>query len=239
MDKLQWFKFSYANWRMGKIQRCSEVTQARFLNLCCLYWSKECFLSYEDAEIEIDKDHLDILIKKKIIYINEDMISISFLDEQFAEIQENNNNKRKSGIIGNLKRWHSELYNKYKRKEISLEDAINQSQSIADQSHTDNKPIADQSQSIAEKKREDKNRIDSKEKFANNIRLLSTNLPKSEIEKFIDYWTEKNPNGKKMKFEKQKTFDPNLRLKRWESNYKEFKKVGTNNPPTATKKQLK
>jgi len=132
-----------------------------------------------------------------------------------------------------------ELYNKYKRKEISLEDAINQSQSIADQSHTDNKPIADQSQSIAEKKREDKNRIYSKEKFANKIRLLSTNLPKSEIEKFIDYWTEKNPNGKKMKFEKQKTFDPNLRLKRWESNYKEFKKVGTNNPPTATKKQLK
>jgi len=83
------------------------------------------------------------------------------------------------------------------------------------------------------------NTNNSKEKFANNIRLLSTNLPKSEIEKFIDYWTEKNPNGKKMKFEKQKTFDPNLRLKTWESNYKEFKKVGTNNPPTATKKQLR
>ena len=65
MDKLQWFKFTPSDWMMGKIQRCPEITQARFMRLCCLYWNKECLLSIEDAEIEIDKEHLDILIAKK------------------------------------------------------------------------------------------------------------------------------------------------------------------------------
>jgi len=69
MDKLQWFKFAPSDWMMGKIQRCPEVTQARFLRLSCLYWNKECNLSYEDAEIEIDQEHLDVLIKKKIIKV--------------------------------------------------------------------------------------------------------------------------------------------------------------------------
>ena len=38
------------------------------------------------------------------------------------------------------------------------------------------------------------------------------------IQEFVDYWTEKNISGKKMKFEMQKTFDINLRLIRWNIN---------------------
>ena len=38
------------------------------------------------------------------------------------------------------------------------------------------------------------------------------------IDGFIDYWTEKNTNGKKMKFEMQQTFDINRRLKNWKKN---------------------
>ena len=79
MDKLQWFKFTPTDWIMGKIQRCPEITQARFMRLICLYWNKECVLSYEDAEIEIDKEHLDILISKKIIKIEDNFLLIEFL----------------------------------------------------------------------------------------------------------------------------------------------------------------
>ena len=96
MDKLQWFKFSYADWRMGKIQKCPEVTQARFMNLCCLYWSKESNLSYEDAEIEIDKEHLDVLLSKKIIEQNDEFIIIKFLDEQLEGIAETSKGKSKA-----------------------------------------------------------------------------------------------------------------------------------------------
>lgn len=101
MDKLQWFKFSYADWRMGKIQRCSEITQARFINLCCLYWSKEGALTLEDAEIEIDKEHLDILLSKKIIEKNKKNIVIKFLDEQLIDITETSKGRSKAANV----RW--------------------------------------------------------------------------------------------------------------------------------------
>ncbi len=156
MDKLQWFKFAPSDWMMGKIQRCPEVTQARFLRLCCLYWNKECELSYEDAEIEIDDEHLSMLIRKKVICNNNSFISISFLDSQFQEINETSSEKSKSGVIGNLKRWHPAVYKRFSNKEISLSDAL----LLAKQSHTDNTPITEGSQSIAEKKREEEKRED-------------------------------------------------------------------------------
>jgi hypothetical protein len=101
MDKLQWFKFTPTDWIMGKIQRCPEITQARFMRLICLYWNKECLLSYEDAEIEIDKEHLDILLLKKIIKIENDFLIIDFLNEQMENISETSQ-KRREAV---LKRW--------------------------------------------------------------------------------------------------------------------------------------
>lgn len=101
MDKLQWFKFTPTDWIMGKIQRCPEITQARFMRLICLYWNKECVLSYEDAEIEIDKEHLDILIAKKIIKIDNNFLLIEFLNEQLENIAETSQ-KRRDAV---LQRW--------------------------------------------------------------------------------------------------------------------------------------
>ena len=101
MDKLQWFKFTPTDWIMGKIQRCPEVTQARFMRLICLYWNKECVLSYEDAEIEIDKEHLEILLSKKIIKVEYDFLVIDFLNEQLENITETSEKRRKAV----LERW--------------------------------------------------------------------------------------------------------------------------------------
>ena len=103
MDKLQWFKFSPTDWSMGKIQRCSDTTQLRFLRLVCLYWNKECVLSIEDAEIEIDKEHLDILVAKKIIKTNGNFILIEFLNEQLEGIYATSDKRRESV----LKRWRN------------------------------------------------------------------------------------------------------------------------------------
>jgi hypothetical protein len=101
MDKLQWFKFMPTDWVMGKIQRCPEVTQARFIRLICLYWNKKCILNYSDAEIEIDKEHLEILIAKKIVKIENDFLIIDFLNEQLYGIAETSK-KRREAV---LKRW--------------------------------------------------------------------------------------------------------------------------------------
>lgn len=203
MEKLQWFKFNPTDWVMGKIQRCPEITQARFMRLICLYWNKECKLLIEDAEIEIDKEHLDILINKKIILTNDTFLNISFLDEQFYEIETNQKDKSKSGVIGNLKRWHLDIYNKFMNKEISLEQAIEQSKVIAHLSHTDCTPIATQSQNIAEKRRgeenrEEERREDNKKVFkfipplADDVKAYCISRNNNvNVNKFIDFYESK------------------------------------------------
>jgi len=228
MDKLQWFKFCPTDWVMGKIQRCPEITQARFLKLCCLYWNKNCEISVEDAIIEIDKDHFDILVAKKIIFISDDQIYISFLDEQNVEIKETSKDKSVSGIVGNLKRWHPELYKKFSNKEITLDYAIELSKSIANLSHTDSTPIATQSQNIADKEkiknREDKTIIDKTIYYdflflnleKNNIKIsigefekLCQTYTQEVTEKAIKYLSD-------YKIEKgYKTKSDYLTLKRW------------------------
>jgi len=104
MDKLQWFKFTPADWMMGKIIRCPEITQARFMRLCCLYWNKETELTEEDAIIEIEDEHFKILLKKKIINSDGVTISIDFLDEQFDKILETSKKASKAGKASAAKR---------------------------------------------------------------------------------------------------------------------------------------
>ena len=60
-----------------------------------------------------------------------------------------------------------------------------------------------------------------KEKFLEevyNICYAEKLLSDLEAEDFCDYWTETNKTGKKMRFEMQKTFNINLRIKRWSRN---------------------
>jgi len=94
MEKLTWFKFTPSDWVMGKIQRCPEVTQARFIRLCCVYWNKDCVLSYDEADIEVDKEHLDILISKKVIKLEDGFIGIDFRNEQLLEISKTSEKRR-------------------------------------------------------------------------------------------------------------------------------------------------
>lgn len=138
MDKLQWFKFTPTDWVMGKIQRCPELTQARFMRLICLYWNKECLLSYEDAEIEIDKEHLDILISKKVIKNDNGFLVIEFLNEQLENITETSEKRRQAVLL----RW-----TKVKQNDTS----VLQSDTSVLQSDTEKSRVE------LEKKREEKN----------------------------------------------------------------------------------
>ena len=152
MDKLTWFKFSPTDWIMGKIQRCPDDTQGRYMRLVCLYWNKECSLSVEDADIEIDTEHLDLLIKKKIIKVVDEFIRIAFLDEQMDAILETS----KKNSISAKKRW-----NKANAVEVNGYSVVSKNNAtaipksnIAMRSHKDALP------NHADKIREDKIRED-------------------------------------------------------------------------------
>ena len=204
MDKLQWFKFTPTDWIMGKIQRCPEITQARFMRLICLYWNKECILSYEDAEIEIDKEHLDILVSKKIIKLDEDLLVIDFLNEQLENISETSEKRRKAV----LQRWA-----KVKQKDTSV-------------SKKDTSVL----QNDTEKSREEKdkikvNNIDSRKlKFADTLKPFIDIYGRDLIKDFYGYWTEPNKSNTKFKQELEKTWDTKRRLENWAKNDINFNK---------------
>ena len=70
-----------------------------------------------------------------------------------------------------------------------------------------------------------KNTIKDREaEFRNKVLTAGLKLPIKThlLNEFCDYWTESNPNGTKMKFEMQKTFDISRRLKKWIRNSTEW-----------------
>jgi|TARA_R100000482_G_C5129155_1_gene150714 DNA-binding transcriptional ArsR family regulator len=68
------------------------------------------------------------------------------------------------------------------------------------------------------------NNIYIKEKFIAEV--MSFDYPKEMLEDFINYWTE---GKRKMRFQKQPTFEIKLRLIRWAKNDKKFNSKKTNN----------
>ena len=70
----------------------------------------------------------------------------------------------------------------------------------------------------------EKEDIDSRKlKFAHTLKEFSNIYSREMLKDFYDYWTETNENGKKFRREMQRTWDLNLRLKKWNSNIKNFK----------------
>jgi len=59
--------------------------------------------------------------------------------------------------------------------------------------------------------------------------VLSFDYDESILNGFIDYWTEPNKSNTKMKYELNKTWSTNLRLKTWVSNQKKWDKPKNNN----------
>lgn len=85
-DRLQWFKFYPQDWVMGKIQRCSELAQARFILLCSIYWNNRCLLSERDAIDHLTQKVFNELVERRIVKNNDGMIEIEFLNDQYDEI---------------------------------------------------------------------------------------------------------------------------------------------------------
>ena len=59
----------------------------------------------------------------------------------------------------------------------------------------------------------------TKEKFI--LEVMTFDYPKDMLEDFINYWTE---GKKKMRYQKQSTFEIKLRLLRWQKNQKKWDK---------------
>ncbi len=54
--------------------------------------------------------------------------------------------------------------------------------------------------------------------FLERVKAYEGQYEPKMLKEFLEYWCEKNPNGKKMRFEMQKVFDVGRRLSTWKNN---------------------
>ena len=92
----------------------------------------------------------------------------------------------------------------------------------ANELQTKHKQTANKMQTKTNNNVNNDNNVNKKEIFIKKVFEFEKKYDKETLDEFIDYWTEKNMSGTKMKYEMQKTFDVSRRLKRWVKNSKDW-----------------
>ena len=90
----------------GDITDCSMSAQGLFTNICGLYWSKGCELTLTRVQRKFNRcsTELQELLDDAIFDVNDDEITIKFLDEQFAQFKELSKLKSRAGKASAKKR---------------------------------------------------------------------------------------------------------------------------------------
>jgi hypothetical protein len=93
--------------------------------------------------------------------------------------------------------------------------------------HNPKNPIKDKGKWISDKgkviKDKKKSREERKSEFANSLPpYIDQKFTKQDARDFFEYWTEHGPKDRKMRFEKEKSFSLDRRVKTWLKNKKEF-----------------
>lgn len=121
--ELPYFKFITSEWLDGEITLEDLEVQGLFINICALYWSKEgrVYLSklkkrYRQAE----ENSFNILVEEGFIQVNEDLVSISFLDEQLEERAAKSLTNSKNGKKGGRPRKPNKNPTESEEKPIAL-----------------------------------------------------------------------------------------------------------------------
>lgn len=209
--ELPYFKFEPNEWENGNIQMLSREDKGLFIDLCCMYWSRLGDLPYRLAIQKVcggNANALNPLFEDDIISVNEnDIIVISFLQEQLSEFTNISNQNSKNAKDG----WEK----RRKQKELSERNAT----AYDSQSESD----AIREEKRREEEIKEKNTIEQrKTSFANSIKPFLETYGKEMCTEFYKYWTEHGEKDKKMRFEKEKSFGIKQRLDRWKSNKSKF-----------------
>lgn len=87
MKELPYFKFYCSEWISGSITLESMSTQGLFINICALYWFKSGQLNTSEIKrrIRVKQADFDSLVDSGLIKIDQDLVKISFLDEQMHQ----------------------------------------------------------------------------------------------------------------------------------------------------------
>jgi hypothetical protein len=185
-------------------------------NMLGIYESSVKKISFETG-IAIDKIKSGLkLFEKlnKVKYVNNYVILVNYMKHQNF-----NTNMKKSAI---------DIYNNLPNElidsnlNISKDDPLKGFESLLNHYGMVRKvEVEYEVEEETETKEEAK---DKKEDFKKSLSPFLEKYGKDLLNDFFMYWTEKSPNGKKMRFEKEKVFDPERRLVTWFANGEKFNK---------------
>ena len=166
---LPYFKFFCSEWNDGDITLESYEVQGVFINVCSYYWSKECNVTKKliYKRFRNAKEIIDFLLNEGLIKFNNEHLSISFLDEQFSDVESTSKIKsiagKKSAKIKKLRKEISELC-----KDFSIEFGVDLTK-LQQEFNTDSTDVDFLLQHIStikirgDKKRKDKDNTTTKE----------------------------------------------------------------------------
>jgi len=136
-------------------------------------------------------------------------------------------NKSFQGRLGNLKRWHNDLFLLVENNTISLDKAevkaLNRKTSLSDKNiAVAIKPL----QNIADNVNDNVNVINKIEArsqiFKDSLLIYKDKHQVNMLKEFYNYWTEPNQSKTKMRFELQKTWSLDRRLDTWAKRENSF-----------------
>ena len=99
MIELPYFKFFPNQWITGSVAFMDLETQGAFIKTCCYYWSKGCDVPRDQLK-QIIPHHYDRLLKVGLLKINDDKISIKWLDDQYDERKQSHMKRVNAGRKG-------------------------------------------------------------------------------------------------------------------------------------------
>lgn len=97
---LPYFKFTPSEWLTGDI--CFEDLEAQglFINICAWYWQRDGVLSIDDINKRYNKPTALISLSNRFFNVQNNLISIEFLDEQLEERKHISKTNSKNGSKG-------------------------------------------------------------------------------------------------------------------------------------------
>jgi len=127
----------------------------------------------------------------------------------------------KEGSKEILKRVLKESYTPYLTK---VKDPIQQKLKDNNTFNNTTNNTYNNSGSFLKKTTPPKTILERKEDFKEKVKGYLNDYDKQELVNFFEYWSEAGDNDKKMRWEKERVFDCNLRIKKWFANKNKWNK---------------
>ena len=134
-----WFKFFTGEWANGSITLENYSVQGVFINVCCFYWSKQGDVTRKQLEKKIRSNkELNILFDEEILKIENEKVTINFLDSQIVEREKRSKQSSDAGKISAAKRAEKKQH-PFNDRSTPVEISFNENPTIKNKSKKESK----------------------------------------------------------------------------------------------------